>query len=93
MGRTARSSRLEVRVASDEKEIIEKAATLTGSNVTDFVRSTMLARARDMVRAHEVIKLTTESSRIFVEALANPPEPNENLRALLERESGAVPGR
>lgn len=82
MGRTARSSRLELRIAPEEKDLIDRAATLSGSNTTDFIRSTMLAASREAVRTHEVIKLTTEGSRVFVEALMNPPEPNENLRAL-----------
>lgn len=90
MASTARDSRLEVRVASDEKAIIERAAALSGSNTTDFVRSTMLAAAKEAVRRHEVIELTAEGSRVFVEALIDPPEPNEHLRALA-RESGVVP--
>jgi len=79
-----------LRVAPDEKEIIDRAATLSGSNTTDFVRSTMLAAAREAVRMHEVIKLTTEGSRVFVDALIDPPEPNENLRALA-KETGVIP--
>jgi uncharacterized protein (DUF1778 family) len=92
MAQVARSSRLDLRVAPDEKDIIERAATLTGSNTTDFVRSTVLAAAREAIRTHEVIKLTAEGSRIFVEALINPPQPNEHLRALA-REFGEVLGR
>jgi uncharacterized protein (DUF1778 family) len=87
MASKARDSRLELRLASDEKAIIERAAALTGSNTTDFVRSTMLTAAREAVRMYEVIKLTEEGSRVFVEALIDPPEPNEHLRALA-RESG-----
>ncbi len=52
----------------------------------------MLAAAREAIRTHEAIELTAEGSRVFVEALIDPPEPNEHLRALA-RESGAVPGR
>ena len=55
MASTARDSRLEFRLASDEKEIFERAADLSGSNTTDFVRSTMLAAAKEAVRMHEVI--------------------------------------
>jgi uncharacterized protein (DUF1778 family) len=84
MARTARASRLDLRVASDEKELIERAAALTGSNTTDFVRSTTLAAAREAIRTHEVMKLTAEGSRIFVEALINPPKPNKHLRELAE---------
>ena len=92
MASTARDSRLEFRLASDEKAIIERAAALSGCNTTDFVRSTMLTAAREAVRMHEVIELTAEGSRAFVEALIDPPEPNERLRTLA-RESGMVSER
>ena len=52
----------------------------------------MLTAAREAVRMHEVIEPTAEGSRVFVEALIDPPEPNEHLRALA-RESGIVSGR
>jgi uncharacterized protein (DUF1778 family) len=84
MARTGRSGRLDLRVAPDEKELIDRAAALSGSNTTDFVRSTTLAAARETIRMYEVITLTSQGSRVFVEALINPPEPNENLRALAE---------
>lgn len=92
MARTVRSSRLDLRVAPEEKEIIDRAAALEGSNTADFVRSTTLAAAREAIQTHEVIKLTAEGSRVFVEALINPPEPNEHLRALA-RELGDIVGR
>jgi uncharacterized protein (DUF1778 family) len=84
MVRTTRSRRFDLRVTPEEKELTDRAAALTGSNTADFVRSTTLAAAREAIRTHEVIKLTAEESRVFVEALINPPEPNEHLRALLE---------
>ncbi|HET7036019.1 MAG TPA: DUF1778 domain-containing protein [Thermomicrobiaceae bacterium] len=87
MAQTARSSRLDLRIAPEEKELIDRAAALMGSNTTDFVRSTLLGAARDAIRTHEVIKLTAEGTRVFIEALINPPEPNEHLRALV-REFG-----
>lgn len=92
MTSTSRGSRLELRVAPDKKEIIDRATSLAGSNTTDFVRSTMLSVAREEIRRQEVIELTTEGSRIFVEALIDSPEPSERLRALA-REFGTVPGR
>lgn len=92
MTSTARSARLELRVAPHEKKIIDRAASLAGSNTTDFVRSTMLNVAREEIRRQEVIELTMEGSRVFVEALIDPPEPNEHLRALA-KESGVVSER
>jgi uncharacterized protein (DUF1778 family) len=89
---TARDSRLDLRVTKDEKNAIERAATLSGSSTTDFVRSTMLAAAERAVRAHQVLELTSEGAAAFVDAITNPPEPNDNLRALA-REALEIPGQ
>jgi uncharacterized protein (DUF1778 family) len=45
----------------------------------------MLAAAKEAVRTHEVIELNAEGSRVFVEALIDPSEPNEHLLALARR--------
>ena len=50
-----------------------------------------LCAAREAVGERGVIEPTAEEgSRLFVEALADPPEPNENLRALLARRAGGA---
>jgi uncharacterized protein (DUF1778 family) len=85
-----RDSRLELRVARSKKEVIERAAALSGSSTTDFVRSTMLVASELVVRAYETLALTSEGAAAIVEAITNPPEPNENLRALA-REAQEVP--
>lgn len=90
MGDAARSIRLEVRLAPEEKELVERAAALGGNSAADFVRSVVLAAAREAVGEGKVIELTAEGSRLFVEALVEPPEPNGNLRALLARRSGGT---
>lgn len=92
MADTARDSRLDLRVTRNEKEAIERAAALSGSSVTDFVRSTMLVASERAVRAHEVLALTSEGAAAFVESITNPPEPNENLRTLA-REAREIPGQ
>lgn len=92
MADTVRNSRLELRVAKSEKEAIERAAALSGSSVTDFVRSTMLVASERAVRAHETLALTSEGATAFVEAITNPPEPNENLRVLV-RDAKKIPGQ
>lgn len=92
MADTVRSGRLELRVAESEKATIERAAALSGSSTTDFVRSTMLAASEQAVRAHETLALTSEGAAAFVEAITNPPEPNENLHALA-REAQEIPGQ
>jgi len=92
MADMVRDSRLELRVAKSEKDMIERAAALSGSSTTDFVRSTMLEAAERAVLTHQVLALTSEGAAAFVEAITNPPEPNENLRALA-REAQEIPGQ
>jgi uncharacterized protein (DUF1778 family) len=92
MADTVRDSRLDLRVTKSEKEAIERAAALSGSSTTDFVRSTMLVAAERAVRAHRVLELTSEGAAAFVDAITNPPEPNDNLRALA-REAQEIPGQ
>jgi uncharacterized protein (DUF1778 family) len=91
-GSPALKQRLEVRVAEDEKEEITQAAVLTGSTVSDFIRRTLLEAARRTIQGHAMVRLTEEGTRTFVEALRNPPEPNDNLRALA-REFGNEVGQ
>lgn len=87
-----RDSRLELRVSRQEKEAVERAATLSGSSTTDFVRSTMLAASEKAVRAHESLALTSEGANAFVAAITNPPEPTEKLRDLA-RDAREIPGQ
>ena len=92
MDRARRTSRLGVRLTPAEKEVIDRAATLGGTSTADFVRSTILAASERVVRAHRVLALTSEGAEAFVEAMTNPPEPNEDLRALA-REAQEIPGQ
>jgi uncharacterized protein (DUF1778 family) len=74
---TKRSARLDARVSQKEKELIEAAASLRGISVTDFLRTTATDAANRIIRESEVLSLAGESRRIFVDALLNPPQPNE----------------
>jgi uncharacterized protein (DUF1778 family) len=85
--------RLDLRVSSEEKETITRAAALSGHTISEFIRGTMLAAANKEIRDHEVIQLTNEGSRAFVAALMDPPEPNENLHRLARESRLARPPR
>ena len=85
MALAQRSERLEVRTTSDQKRLIERAAELRGTSVTDFVVSTIQAAAAETIREFESLSLRDEAREIFVRALFNPPEPNEALKAAVAR--------
>lgn len=79
--RPVRRERLETRVTAEEKALLQRAADLEDRSLTEFIRSSAHDAAVQTIREHEVIKLTAEESAAFIEALMNPPAPNEELRA------------
>lgn len=80
-----RRERLEARISAEQKALMERAAALEGRSLTDFIVGSAQAAATATIRQHEVITLTARDSAAFVEALMNPPAPNERLREAARR--------
>jgi len=83
-GRT-RSERLEARVTTEQKNLIEHAAALQGRTVTDFVLTSVQDAARRAIEDHQRLDLSVRDSQAFVEALLNPPPVNDRLRDTVRR--------
>jgi uncharacterized protein (DUF1778 family) len=81
---TRRQGRIEVRLGPKQKRLFERAAAIEGVTLTDFAISSMQRAAATAVQEHAQIELSQRSQRMFVEALMNPPEPNETLRATVK---------
>ncbi len=92
MANTARNSidrtrgeRLEARITSDQKALIQRAAELEGRSMTDYVISSVQDAARRTVEAHDIMVLSAAESRAFVDALLDPPPVNDRLRDSVRR--------
>ena len=85
--RTVQSSteRLEARVPSEQKSFFQRAAALRGVSLTDFMIESMQQAAVKAVEEHDLLKLTAAERQIFIDALLNPPDPNEALRSATKR--------
>ena len=81
MDTAAKRERLVARTTPEVKALIQRAADLTGQSVTEFLVGSALTAAEETIRAHEVIRLSARDSAILIEALLNPPQPNEALWA------------
>jgi uncharacterized protein (DUF1778 family) len=77
---TPQHARIEVRVSPKQKRLFERAAELEGVTLTDFAISSMQRAATTAVQEYTRIELSERNQKAFVEALLNPPEPNEALR-------------
>lgn len=82
---TSRSERLEARITPEQKALVRRAADLSGRSLTDFVVDTLMDQAETIIRSKQVITLTARDSEIFAQAVLNPPQPNEALRAAARR--------
>jgi uncharacterized protein (DUF1778 family) len=80
-----RSERLEARVSKDQKALFQRAATLQGRSLTDFLIASASEAALKTVREHETLRLSERDRKIFVAALLNPPEAGKTLRQAAKR--------
>jgi len=80
-----RGERLDARVTREEKEMIETAASLSGTSASDFIRMATREAALNTIREHEGLTLNVEARRVFVEARLNPPKPNQKAIAAARR--------
>ena len=81
----AKRERLEALITADQKALFQRAADLSGRSLTDFVVSSLQEAAEEVIRTHEVMRLSGEDSAAFIDAILNPPEPNEYLKAAVAR--------
>jgi uncharacterized protein (DUF1778 family) len=80
-----KEQRLEARVTPEQKRLIERAATLRGTTVTEFVVRSAQEAATNTIKDFEVLHLRDEARNVFVNAVLNPPAPSDAARAAAER--------
>lgn len=72
------------------KDAIQKAAALTGVDVSVFKMNAAYKAAIETIAAHEQTLLATVDYQAFFDALDRPPSPNAKLRAALARHNEAI---
>ncbi len=77
---TQKVERLETRLSTMQKQLIQRAADLLGRSLSDFVVNASQEAARKLIREHEIITLSAEASERFASTLVNPPTPNAALK-------------
>ncbi|VUS23190.1 DUF1778 domain-containing protein [Klebsiella spallanzanii] len=80
-----KKQRIDLRLTPDDKSMIEEAAALTNQSMTQFMVSSASAHAAEVIEQHRRLQLSEESWNQVMEAISNPPEPNERLRQAARR--------
>ncbi|MBC8372800.1 MAG: DUF1778 domain-containing protein [Phycisphaerae bacterium] len=80
MSTITHNTRLDVRLAGEHKKLIQQAAELLGQSISAFTVSTLVQEAQQVVERFSSLRLSDRDRDLFLDALDNPPEPNERLR-------------
>ncbi len=79
----SRSERMEQRVKPAMKEAIEFAATLSGTDTSEFVTRAAFEAALEKIRSSRVVSLAAGDAERFCAALNAPAAPTDALRELM----------
>ena len=83
--RSLKQERLEARVTRQQKQLIAEAAALRGTSVTAFLVASAQDAATRAIKDHQLLSLHGEAHEVFVNAVLNPPTPNEAARKAARR--------
>lgn len=79
-----RRERLDLRITPEQMRQLEHAAALCGQSLTGLVLRGALREAEQTIREHEILTLSEQDSRTFVQALLDPPAPSARLVRAIE---------
>jgi uncharacterized protein (DUF1778 family) len=73
--------RVQLRLDSETKRRLERAAAYEEKSVTEFVLAHASAAAERIIEEHRTVTLSPADWDAFYDALVHPPAPNKRLRA------------
>lgn len=88
-----KNERINLRLKSSAKRLIERAARFEGKTVSHFILTSALQQAENTVQEHEIMKLNAENSRTFFQVLAAPLRFNRKMVAAFEEHDRRVVGK
>lgn len=71
-----KDSRIDVRVRPEQKEILERAASIKGVSLSAYLLSNSLEKARTEIEQYEKLVLSDRDRDLFITLMSEPPEPN-----------------
>lgn len=78
---TTFNDRIDVRISTEQKELIKYASLLRGfKSVSEFVVYCINSEANKIINDSNVMLKSIDDKKIFIDAILNPPAPNDNLK-------------
>ena len=86
MSTTNSDARINVRLSSDLKQLVEEAAVALGQTVSDFTISTLVREARQVIQDTQFTRLSNRDRDVFLAVLdSSDAKPNDALKAAARR--------
>jgi uncharacterized protein (DUF1778 family) len=82
---SSRTARVEARISPEALAVVKRAAEIQGRSVSDFIVEAAQQAAHRTIEETTIIRVAVEDQRRIMEAILNPPEPNEALRRAMQR--------
>jgi len=83
MVKTEKMDRIDLRITREQKELLARAAALSGVSMSSFLVNNALDQAKRIVVKSETITLSDRDRDLFYSILKDPPKPNKNLVKLM----------
>lgn len=83
-----RNERLDLRISTEIKSLVARAAEYSGTTMTAFVIEAARDRAMKLIDQNERVVLNNEARDVLLDALANPPAPPARLRRAARKHQG-----
>ncbi len=78
---TVKDGRMHLRLDSESKQKLERAAAYAHKSISEFVLGNAIEAAEKVIEEQEHITLSAPDWDLFFNALVDPPEPTDKLRA------------
>ncbi len=85
MSATIPLSRIDIRMTSEIKQTIIRAAQLSMVSVNTYLINTAYDNAKKVISEHETLMLSNEERDRFLALVDNPPEPTEKAKAAMRQ--------
>ncbi len=83
MVKTEKMDRIDLRIPRKQKDLLARAAALSGVSMSSFLVNNALDQAKRIVAEGETIVFSDRDRDLFYSILKNHPPPNKNLVKLM----------
>ena len=81
----AKDSRIDLRVTQEQKQLLEKAASLRGISLSAYTLLHLLPVAQQEIDASERLVLSNRDRDLFLSIMENPPELKGKLKTAINK--------